>query len=238
MMLLWADQTAIRPDQFDNLAVRWLNASRKEQKPKTTTRRYTSLRTWATFAEWPAPMLEEYTLPTPARATPHPIPEGIDGVLAMAKVATNDRHRALVGLCGFAGLRVSEALSVRPADVDHHNRTLMVRGKGDRERVVPLSDKAYAAIMPAVVDAAALLRESVVGLSDRGARDALTNLAKKVGISIHVSSHDLRATFATAAYDKTLNLRAVQELLGHSNPATTQVYTRVSMTTMRDAADL
>lgn len=237
MFLLWTNQP-VKKAEFDLLAVRWLNDQRIEQKPKTVGRRYTSLKTWASWAKWPAPSLEDYTLPTPARPQPHPIDEGIDGVVAMLEASRQENHRALVALCGFAGLRVSEALAVRPTDIDYHARTLTVRGKGDRQRIVPLSDKAWLAIIPAAVNAAAFSRQFVVGISDRTARRLLNSLGERAGLAAHVSSHDLRATFATAAYDKSLNLRAVQELLGHASPTTTQVYTRISMNTMRDAADL
>jgi site-specific recombinase XerD len=234
--LEWADDS-ISDDQFESRASAYLNANRRVWKPKTTGRKLTALRSYAKWAGMPD-ALSDYTAPTPARPTPHPIPDGIEGVCRMADVAENARQQALVSFCGLAGLRVAEALDATPAWIDAAAMTLTVWGKGDRQRTIPLSVKAWLRLAPAVGEAIVQPRERIVSYSDRAAREAITRLGKKAGLSRNISSHDLRATFATAAYDKSKDLRAVQELLGHGSSKTTELYTGVSMENMRGAADL
>lgn len=182
-------------------------------------------------------ILVDYRAPKPAAPRPHPIDEGIQGIGAMLEAARNDAERALVALTGLCGLRVSEARSVRPSMFDIRNPeriTLTVRGKGDKERVVPVSADAWMAMQAAYVSAYS--RDlTLVPLSDSGARKAFTRIGKEAGLSRRVASHDGRATLATAALNNGANIRTVQEILGHSNVSTTQVYTGVTLDSMREA---
>lgn len=223
---------------FRGWAPAWLNEFRKMAAPKTTARRLTSLRAWAKWAKWTAEELDEYKAPVPGKPIAHPIPEGIAAVLAMAEAARNNRQRALVALCGLCGLRVAEALSVTPSCFNTGEMKLTVRGKGDKERTVPVSSKAWELISPAILDAILDHADTVVGYHDRFARTVLTNLGRKAGVSRRVASHDLRATFGTAVYDGTLDLRVTQELLGHASSKTTEGYTGVKFEKMRAAAEI
>lgn len=231
-------------DELQMETARYLTKNRPLWAPKTTERKVGTFRAWAKWAGATG-FLAGYRPPKPARAEPHPLPEGIDGVLRMMNACVTPsglitprirRRRALVAFTGLCGLRVGEALSIRPAAVNRLERTLTVRGKGDRTRVVPISDMA----LPIILDAmdATPVGETIVGLADRGARQMLTGLAASAGLSRHVSSHDLRATLATAAYDKSKDLRVVQEILGHASPVQTQVYTGVSRAAMRTAMEV
>ena len=215
----------------------YLNNVRSQWAPKTTQRRLGTLRSWARWAGAPATFLAAYKAPTPAPAQPHPIPEGIPGVIAMIRTSRNPRHRALCALTGLMGLRVAEAIAVRPEHFDLTEWTLTVRGKGDKTRIVPISTLAWGFLTRAYADAVAA-GGVLVPLTNRGARAAITRHARNAKLSRHVASHDMRATFATAAYDKTKDLRAVQELLGHADAKTTQTYTQVSMTQMRRAVEV
>lgn len=179
----------------------------------------------------------EFRSPTPLRGDPHPLPEGLDGVLKMINVTTNEKHRALVALCGLLGLRVAEAVAVMPGDFNTSDMTLRVRGKGDKERIVPVSPRAWDILATPIMRAFTLDRP-VVGLKDRGARAAITDLGVRAKLKRHISSHDLRSTFATTVYDKTLDIRVVQELLGHSSSQTTELYTKVGILKMRSAVEL
>jgi site-specific recombinase XerD len=154
----------------------------------------------------------------------------------MAQCAKNNRQQALVGLTGLCGLRVSEALSVRPSNIDFNSMLLTVRGKGDKTRVVPISPDAWLLLCRATVEALPSNRE-IVSYKDRFARSILTDLAKRAQLRRHVASHDMRATFATEGHNKMPNLRVIQELLGHSSSSNTEVYTGVSVDQMREAAD-
>jgi site-specific recombinase XerD len=206
-------------------------------KPKTTGRRLTSLRNFAKWAGVPNP-LEDYIAPTPGRAIPHPLPEGLQGVQRMIDHAKNHEQAAIVGLCGFAGLRISEALSSTVQMLDVQSMLLEVRGKGDKTRIVPISNRAWSSISSAYVLAASKPNKELISYKDRFARKIVTNLGVKAGISVPVSSHDLRATFATHVYNQTRNLRLVQELLGHANSSQTEVYTGIMMKSMQEAVEL
>lgn len=190
---------------------------------------------WAKFMGHP--VLEDYRMPKIGKPQPHPIKEGIEGVERMIEAADrrNARDKALCALTGFLGLRVHEATGIRPEDFNLEEMILTVRGKGDKTRYVPLSDKVMSFIAPAM-RSAIVNKTTVVNMSTGGARGAITKLAKRAGLASHVSSHDMRATFATAAYGVSHDIRAVQELLGHANVNTTQVYTGVTRDAMRTAA--
>lgn len=233
--------------EMEGALATYLTHHRSQWAPKTVQRKLGTFRSWGKWNGAPDTFLSKYKAPKPAPPQPHPIPEGIDGVKAMIARTRNSQHKALCALTGLLGLRVGEAITVRPCDFNVSEMTLTVRGKGDKTRVVPVSDYAWQCIRlqysKRIVgdgrrsfDAGYQL--PLVSLTNRGARKAITRHAKNAGLSRHVASHDMRATFATAAYQKSKDLRAVQELLGHASSVQTQVYTGVSMSTMREAADV
>lgn len=199
-------------------------------------RRLASFRAFARWNGFPE-VLAEYTAPRVPRGNPHPLTEGIDGIKKMLAVAPTPEKRALVALIGLCGMRVSEARSITPNDIDTVHKTItIVHGKGDKTRVVPMSDLAWQNLSyqyhSTPVD------KTLISLSDSAARRSFTRLAEKAGLEGKPSSHDGRATLATAMLRNGGNLRVVQEMLGHSSPATTAVYTQVTMDDMRKAATL
>lgn len=233
------DTQTLQMEHFEDRAMYWLNQTRREAAPKTTNRRLTSLRGFAKWAGYPN-ALHDYIPPTPGKSVPHPLPEGIDGVVAMLEQAKSYQQKALIALCGLAGLRIHEAISVTVQDFDITIRdriTLAIRGKGDKTRVIPISNFAWGYIVYAYVLATSTPDNRVAPFPDRTARSTVTRLAEKAQLSRAVSSHDLRATFATAAYNLSLDQRAVQELLGHANGSTTEIYIGVSEEKMRNAVE-
>lgn len=160
----------------------------------------------------------------------------------MIAAAKNPRHKALVALGGLCGLRIAESLAVRVKDFTIKEGilpTLVVHGKGDKRRIIPVSEEAWRVITQAIVEAAVVsLDQKVINYEDRFARATITRLGQRAGLSRRVSSHDLRMTFATASYDKTLNIRATGHLLGHASTKTTEGYIGTRMETMRGAVDL
>ena len=247
MFLTWMEKQPpesleLRSNALSSLMAQYVTNHRDTWAPTTTQRKLTSLRAFARFLG--VSVLEDYNAPTPARARPHPLPEGMDGVIKLIDQADNNQQRALVALCGLVGLRVHEALNVTTQDVDLESQMLYVRGKGAKHREVPISTAAWAHIAPAYADA--LVRAThdgtetapLVPYGDRRARAIITTLGQRAGLTRAISSHDLRATFATAAYGKTKNLRAVQDLLGHSTSKTTEVYTGITTEAMREASEL
>ena len=216
-------------------AMLWLNEGRKTWKPRTTQRRRTALRSMGKFLG-NANFLADYRAPSVIPGGAHPLPGGIDAVDTMIDAAVGHDHKALIVLCGRVGLRVNEAVTVGPDDYDPRYATLRVFGKGAKERTVPLSERARPYV--ALAAGAALLdgRTTLVGLAERTAREVVTRIGKRAGLG-HVASHDLRMTFGTEAYNKTKDLRVVQDLLGHASSRTTEGYTGVSMASMREAVD-
>lgn len=224
-------------EEFEESGMNWLTANRRKVAAKTTGRRLTSLKAFAKWAGWGS-LFEEYSAPTPLKGQPHPLPEGMDGVRRMIEVATKNQHKALVALCGMCGLRVAEALAVRPSHFNHEEKTLTVWGKGDKERTIPVSTEAWGHMQHAVVTAFCQGGDDeIVGLKDRFARRVITTLGYRANLKRSVASHDLRATFATAVYDKTLDQRLVQDLLGHSSGATTEIYINRNDKTRRSGVE-
>lgn len=215
----------------------YLTAHRSRLAPRTTVRRLQTFKSWARWAGAPSGFLDDYRAPTPERPTAHPIPEGTDGVLAMIESSANVRHQALLCLCGLMGLRVSEAVAVRPEHVDLEHGRITVRGKGDKTRVVPIPRAADPYLRRACV-IADRLGVSLVDRTESGARKSIRRHGVRAGLSGPVASHDLRATTATAAYRRSGDIRAVQEILGHASLKTTQVYVEVTEHDMRAALEV
>ena len=147
------------------------------------------------------------------------------------------RDRAILETLYSAGLRVSELVSLKVKDVDLISQTVRVIGKGRKERIVPIGS--YSA--KAIRDCQKALGPEASGpekpvfqnrfggrLTDRSVRRILNQYIAVASIQQKISPHALRHTFATHLLDKGADLRSVQELLGHSNLATTQVYTHVT----------
>jgi integrase len=183
-------------------------------------------------------MFKDFKAPTPAATIPHPLPEGIDGVRRLIGATHSETHRALVTLCGFCGCRVSEAISVRASNFDLYTMLLEIRGKGDKVRHVPVSPEAWEHLAGPVLKSRIAGDKLVVNILDRNARAVVTKLGERAGLIRHISSHDLRATFATAVHDKTHDLKLVQELLGHSTSKTTEGYVLTRLEKMRSAVVL
>jgi len=167
-----------------------------------------------------------------------------DGILGL-------RDRAMLEVLYGAGLRVSELVGLPLAGLDRRAGFLRVRGKGGRERIVPLGEPALAALetwlgegRPQLARRAARTSDAVF-LSNRGAAmtrqnffTRLRQLARRAGLpSERVSPHVLRHSFATDLLEGGADLRAVQAMLGHADLATTQIYTHVSRQRLRDTVE-
>lgn len=223
--------------ELEEMGMTWLTMNRKVVAPKTTARRLTSLRRFAAWAGHPD-YFGDYKVPMPAVAQPHPLPEGVSGVRRLIEVARQQNQKTLVALCGLCGLRISEALSIRASNFNLEAMTLKVLGKGEKERIIPLSQETWEIVAKSVIQSRVDNDAPLVGLQDRFARRVITDLGVRAGLQRHISSHDLRATFGTEVYNKTLNIRLAQELLGHSSSKQTELYTGVAMTEMRKAVEL
>jgi integrase/recombinase XerD len=151
------------------------------------------------------------------------------------------RDRALLETLYGAGLRASEVLTLRPQDLDLEVGFVRTIGKGDKERVVPLGRKAVEALRAynergrPSLGGAGKLKAPEVFLNNRGRRLSRQGLhlivkqyAREAGLPDDVSAHTLRHSFATHLLEGGADLRAVQEMLGHADLSTTQIYTHVT----------
>jgi integrase/recombinase XerD len=155
------------------------------------------------------------------------------------------RDRALVELLYATGARVSEVVQLDVDDLSH-GEVLRVRGKGSKERIVPVGSYARAAVdvyltraRPELVRRGRGTPRLFLGargapLSRQSAWAVLQQAAERAELTAHVSPHTLRHSFATHLLQGGADVRVVQELLGHSSVATTQIYTHVSVDALRD----
>jgi integrase/recombinase XerD len=159
---------------------------------------------------------------------------------------TSLRDRALLEAMYACGLRASETIGLEIADVDLHEGFLRARGKGSKERLVPLGRKAIAAISsylrggrPKLVgerhEAKLFVNFRGGTLSRQGLYKIVQRNARTAGLSGQMSPHTLRHSFATHLLAGGCDLRAVQEMLGHADIATTQLYTHLSGEHLKDA---
>jgi integrase/recombinase XerC len=147
-----------------------------------------------------------------------------------------DRDRAILELLYSSGLRLAELVNLDINDVDMRDATVRVTGKGNRERVVPVGSHALSAMSKwhrsradfATADEPALfVSKRGSRLSPRSVQSRVTYWAQRQGIDMKVFPHLFRHSFATHLLESSHDLRGVQELLGHANISTTQVYTHL-----------
>src|SRR5919205_637823 len=222
MCLSEVGRSSVPLEELEETGMRWLQSKRTTLAPKTTTRRLTSLKAFAAWTGNPH-AFAEFIPPTPGKPKPNPLKERMEGVRRLIEAADTEDMKVIIALCGFAGLRIHEALAFQPCNIDLRNRELTIRGKGDKERTVPISDDLMEVILGTVVRR--INEDRLVVMADRVARERITRLAHRIGLIGNVSSHHLRATFATQLMENGEHLRTVQELLGHSSSKTTEAYT-------------
>lgn len=154
------------------------------------------------------------------------------------------RDHAILETLYSSGIRVSELVGLNAGDVDLLSHLLKVRGKGKKERIVPIGSCAANAIQecleasPGDSDNGSLalfLNRRKTRLTDRSVRRIILKCAKRAALKKGISPHTLRHTFATHLLDRGADLRSVQELLGHAHLSTTQIYTHVSAKRLREA---
>lgn len=231
--------------------------------PATTARKIATLRS---FYKWMLrrsltdsnPML---LIRTPKQTKRLPKAVGVEHIERLLSAPDNRetlgaRDRALLETLYSTGVRVSELVDLNRNDLDFPGQTMHVRGKGKKERIVPLGSHAMAAIrhymtllepdqrfttlrQRSMIDNALPLFVNKNGgrLSSRSVRRKLDKYLKAAGLDPAISPHTLRHSFATHLLDNGADLRSVQELLGHQSLSTTQIYTHLSSMRLRTAYD-
>ncbi|MCP4116039.1 MAG: tyrosine recombinase XerC [Desulfobacteraceae bacterium] len=152
------------------------------------------------------------------------------------------RNRALFELFYSTGMRVSEMSNLDVRDLDEENHLVRVQGKGNKERIVPMGDRALSAIQDYRMAVGSghgplFLNRDKNRLSDGSIRNILAKLVKTCGLNVPVSPHTLRHSFATHMLDSGADLRGIQEILGHASLSTTQVYTHVTVDKLMQVYD-
>ncbi len=161
---------------------------------------------------------------------------------------TDVRNNAIVELFYSTGMRLSELRGINRGDLDLLSQQVKVRGKGRKERIIPVGDHAQLALRNYESKRDELIRNEIrrsdrtaFFLSSRGKRisvsaiqNAVTGFLDRIDEDAGLSTHSLRHTFATHLLDAGADLRAVQELLGHASISTTQIYTHTSVERLKE----
>jgi integrase/recombinase XerD len=170
----------------------------------------------------------------------------IDRIIGEIDLSKPEGHRnkAIIETLYGCGLRVSELVNLRLTDIHYGEEFVVVTGKGDKQRLVPVSKKALREIdiykqdrnlLPVIKD------QNILFLNRRGSRltramifTIIKDLAAKAGIQKNISPHTFRHSFATHMIEAGADLRAVQEMLGHESILTTEIYTHIDRSFLRD----
>ena len=182
-----------------------------------------------------------------------PVTMDTDQVSRLLSIEGTDWHslrdRAMLELFYSSGLRLSELVGTDLADISLNDAAIKVRGKGSKERMLPIGSKAITAIRAWLAIRAETPRgevqdEAALFLSERGRRISPRNVQERVkqwclrlGISTRVHPHTLRHSFASHLLESSQDLRAVQELLGHADISTTQIYTHLDFQHLAEVYD-
>src|SRR4030066_2603955 len=242
------------PDKVDMIDVRGFIAEQiKSGLNKTTvSRRLASIRSFFKFLH-----REGYKKLNPAKLVPNPktpklLPRflSVDDAFSLVEKPEGPgllsaRDRAILELLYSSGLRVGELSGLNVEDINTKEGLLKVKGKGKKERIVPVGSKALDAIKSYSVEKIPLKRKDKAlflnrlgsRLTDRGIRRIVVKYARMIGINGQIGPHALRHTFASHLLQGGADLRVIQELLGHSSLSTTQKYTHLDVTHLIDVYD-
>jgi integrase/recombinase XerC len=248
---------AVRVDQVDAMRIRgYLGYLHGRNRKTTIARKLAAVRSFfrhlyklRRIEENPAEAIR-----TPKHGKPMPVYLSVDDTFRLLdhiepQGVLGWRNRAMLETLYSGGVRVSELAGLNVEDVDTYNGLIRVLGKGNKERIVPIGQKALTAIgtyrellaaqtggsQPA--EGALFLNKNLGRLTTRSIARVVDTFARACGLPVPVSPHALRHSFATHLLDAGADLRAVQELLGHSSLSTTQRYTHVSIDRLMAAYD-
>jgi integrase/recombinase XerD len=198
----------------------------------------------------PVDVSREVRTAAPPRRLPKAIPvEDVERLLdaaGYAGTALSQRDRALLELLYGTGARISEAVGLAVDDLDLTDNTVLLTGKGDKQRRVPVGSYAAAALSAYLATSRPVLASAGTGsprlflnarggvLSRQSAWVVLRTAADRAGLASGISPHTLRHSFATHLLEGGADVRVVQELLGHASIMTTQIYTLVTVDTLRE----
>ncbi|MFZ6041628.1 tyrosine recombinase XerC [Vibrio natriegens] len=225
---------------------------REGMKASSLATRLSSLRSFFDFLILRGEMSANPAKGVSAPRKQRPLPKNldVDEVNQLLEVNEDDplavRDRAMMELMYGAGLRLAELVSVDVRDVHLRSGELRVIGKGDKERKVPFSGMAtewvgkWLKVRGNLADPgepALFVSKLGTRISHRSVQKRMAEWGQKQSVASHISPHKLRHSFATHMLESSNNLRAVQELLGHENISTTQIYTHLDFQHLAQAYD-
>ena len=239
---LWLDEQALRLDEVDARVLSdWVGAlgsGRDRLAPASIARRLAAVRSCLRYTFGPPAVPDAQLSPSRSRRLPDaPKPAEIEEILedVEGESPLALRNRALLELLYSAGLRSQEAVTLDLGDVDFDREIVHVRGKGGKERVVPLGEEAALYLArylrlgrPALASGAS----DAIFLSVRGRRLDTSTVRRLLR-----HPHRLRHAFATHLLEGGADLRVIQELLGHASLSTTQIYSHVDARRLRRVYD-
>jgi integrase/recombinase XerC len=243
-----------KPENTDLIDIRGFIAAQinKGLSKITVSRRLSSIRSFFKYLH-----REGYIRANPAKLVSNPkIPKMLPRYLSVDDVFSlierpegigfmTVRDRAILELLYSSGLRVSELSGLNVDDLNIRESLVKVRGKGKKERIVPVGSKAVNAVKSYLVermlrrsrDKALFLNRMGTRLTDRGVRRIVVKYARASAMTGHVGPHVLRHSFASHLLQGGADLRVIQELLGHASLSTTQKYTHLDITHLMDIYD-
>ncbi|MGQ9844320.1 MAG: site-specific tyrosine recombinase XerD [Spirochaetota bacterium] len=239
------NKTILNASQDDVEQFLFFEKNKKRNSARTLARSLAAIRQFYNYMT----SIENISNPTVKIETPHfqkVLPdflsiEEIDRLFA--SIREDDlyqmRDKAIFELLYSAGLRISEAVELKVIDVDLKNKFLKVLGKGNKERIVPIGDEAKRLIEKYLNDSRPIILGNRISehlfiskkggmLNRKSVWRLLKGYAKMVDIRKNITPHTLRHSFATHLLERGADLRAVQELLGHVDISTTQIYTHLA----------
>ncbi len=237
-----------RPDQINIQIIReFINIlSNIGLAPSSLSRNFSSIRSFHRFMigenltnSDPTELLQSPRMP--ARLPKILDLHEIESIMDTIDISTNKgiRDRAIIETLYSTGVRVSELITIRMPDVFFHHEVIRVFGKGSKERIVPFGKRARKSLKNYITAVRSLLARSMKSrdilflnmrgtpLSRMGVWKIIQQYVRAAGIKKQVSPHVFRHSFATHLLEGGANLRAVQEMLGHSDISTTQIYTHL-----------
>ncbi|MBI5144749.1 MAG: tyrosine recombinase XerC [Candidatus Omnitrophica bacterium] len=238
-------------EKVDYLTLRKYLACLKEKnfKSRTLGRHLSTLRSFFKFLTREGYLKDNPTLslssPKLEKHLPVFLTEGEVTKLIEAAIPKNElglRNRAVLETFYSTGMRISELVGLNTDDIDFISGVVKVMGKGKKERLLPIGEHAISAIRHYLERRRKKMRELFLNknghrITDRGIRGVVAKYIRLASIRQGVSPHTLRHSFATHLLNRGADLRSVQELLGHANLSTTQIYTHLTTERLKSVYD-
>lgn len=229
----------------------WLSILRRKFNSRSVMRKVATIRGFLKFLQREGyiegGLYETLENPKPQKPLPKVLSvEEVDKLLSQPDISTiyGIRDKALLELLYSSGLRISEASNLRIDDIDLEGEFLRCRGKGQKERIVPLGSIAIKWLKEYISGARfslakgdtrwLFLRKGGGKLSRVSMWKIVKKYARQAGIKKEISPHTLRHSFATHLLEGGADLRSIQEMLGHSSITTTEIYTHISRKHLRE----